>query len=789
MKKSLSNFIKIGLPILAVAGIATALPLALTSCSNPGSVNYQNNLKINDSTDTSNIFATNKHNNVNLADMAAVVNANELNYMYNTLNSSAMKPFMQWLHTKKILVVDGQIPNPKWIRVPTDAPNGDAAKIQAIQSDFVLDTPTIYSTLYSAPTNRELPGFGMQMALPSNPDNLKILEKDWKGQIVATTPGKTSAPIFQAMEQSADIVLYVYPGTSTWITPTLAEQALKPLLTANSQKNYTKAIIPVTLAQGFDSLNSPIGMLYLFSSLINGQAYKQSADGVWTANSSENWANSLSSLYIAEKQDPVNQLTDQKNKLASEIAQLKQQIQEAQKAKAAPKAAAGKEKTDPKSSETGKTKVDTQALQAEIKKLEAQSQTIQTEIDTKNKAIQAEVDVLNAVKPYFTIEETFGLDMAKYGYCEEGKKAVFPFAEKYIHTLMDETKGSSNHRTLSAYFNDTSMLLALGFTPYYSTYIIDPGTAHGSAALEKGIVMPGYVKNIYPNLISHDKNKVGDGQTYPLLQSRTGIWQHHVEPSVAQLRADKVGTVLADDWLMPKIATMYNSGNPQINHIIYNTQGDYTTNGQIFYTKNDKSAQHNTGTAITNQSVSNSGFMPKNLMNLQSFIGGKSYWQWCYDNSTTGIATDHGNIADDDFQGFQWFANQLEVIQGNEFQVPKTSFMFQDKLGDITTSLDTTAIAKYAAYSWNVASVQEPDSASSTKQPVVDSQKQDGSKAKAVDTKGKVQDQEKPAKVDQGKKDPKPSQVKDTQDQTGSNVSGSAAGATNKGESQANARA
>ncbi|GAA5414727.1 hypothetical protein [Ureaplasma ceti] len=756
MKKSLSNFIKIGLPILAVAGIATALPVALTSCSNPdassssATFNFQNNLKINGSKDTSNIFSANKHNNVNLADMAAVVNANELNYMYNTLNSSAMKPFMQWLHTKKILVVDGQIPNPKWVRVPTDAPNSDTAKIQAIQNDFVLDTPTIYSTLYSAPTNRELPGFGMQMALPSNPDNLKTLEQYWKGQIVATTPGKTSAPIFQAMEASADIVLYVYPGTSTWITPTLAEQALKPLLTTNSQKNYTKAIIPVTLAQGFDSLNSPIGMLYLFSSLINGQAYKQSADGVWTANSSENWANSLSSLYIAEN------------------------------------------------------------------------------ASSKDPTVKAAIDAINAVKPYFTIEETFGLDMAKYGYCEEGKKAVFPFAEKYIHTLMDETKGSSNHRTLSAYFNDTSMLLALGFTPYYSTYIIDPGTAHGNARLEAGIIMPGYIQNIYPNLISKNKNNVGDGQTFPLLQSRTGIWQHHVEPNVAQLRADKVGTVLADDWLMPKTATIYNNGTPQVNHIIYNTQGDYTTNGQIFYTKNDKSAQHNTGTAITNQSVSNSGFMPKNLMNLQSFISGKSYWQWCYDNSTTGISTDRGNIADDDFQGFQWFANQLEAIQGNEFQVPKTSFMFQDKLNGITTSLDAATIAKYAAYSWNVASVQAQTVAASAQQPVTDSPKQSDSKSPVTGNKDKTKDQNpvvkketvnkpgsetsgkgshtdstgtkgpkvtgdqskgKPVNVDQGKKDPKPSQAKDAHGKTDSGVSGSAAGAANKNQSQANARA
>lgn len=645
MKKSLTRFLKIGLPIIGVASVATALPLALTSCgsSNDGGSAALNNMTTKNTDDTYS-FDTNEHNNVNIADMAAIVNANELNYMYNTLNNPALKPFIKWLSTKKILVVDGQIPNPKWIRVPDKAPDSQKSKIQDIQNDFVLCTPTIYSLLYSSPTNRELPGFGMQMALPTNKDNLKTLESYWKGQIVAQQPGKPSNNIFTAMEGSADIVLYVYPGTATWITKDLAQEALKPLLTTNSQSHSEQAIIPVTLAQGFDSLNSPIGMIYLFQSLLNGIGYSQDINGNWTKDPQANWPCSLQSLYNVEN-----------------------------------------------------------ASSSDLKSVD---------------------DFLNSITPYFELTNTFGLDLSEYDYTEKGKTAIFPFAEKYIKTLTDNTKNTDSNYTLSAYFNDTSMLLALGFAPQYSTYIIDPGTAFPASdpRHDAGVIMPGYVTNIYPNLVNTSSDTPKDnGTTIPLKQSATGIWQHHVEPKIPLLRAKKIGTILADDWLMPKVNGIYNNGNSIVNHIIYNTQGDYTTNGQVFFTKDNTSAQHNSKEAIVNTSISNTGFMPTNMMNGDFTIGGQSYFDYCYDNSTTGQAGDTGNVINDNFQGFQWFANQIEGIKGNEFQMPKLSYFYLNNVNGVATKLNTE-IDNFASYDWNVEEVQE----ATIHTPPIDSDKNNG---------------------------------------------------------------
>lgn len=628
MKKINNKFLKIGLPLLGVATLAIAVPFALTACTQsknassttssknngplntganaiiPGAGNIsssfdeQSNLWNNSLKNKKGyVFQNNQHNNVNIADLASVINYNEIQNMYKILNNPKMQSFMKWLSTKKVIVVDAQIPNPAWTRVPSVSPGNVAKQIKHIQSDFVLCTPQLYPILYTSPQNKELPGFGMQMAMPSNQANINVLMDDWKGEIIAHQKGVDDYSLFQAMQGSADVVIYLYPGTSDWITQNLsmAQEALKPLLTTNSAFDYTKAIIPITLAQGFDSLNSPIGLMYLFQSLLNGKGYSQSTDGQWSQNNSLNWKSSLANLYQSQNQDAVD--------------------------------------------------------------------------------LQPFLAYVNQITPYFELIQTFGLDLVADGYAEKGKKAIFPFAEKYIHTLNGPSNGGSQNKTLSAYFNDTSMLLALGFTPYYSTYIIDPGQS-AVPNIKNGIVLPDYVKNIYPNLIATSINNSKDGQTVPVKQSKTGIWQHHVDPKPMSLMLLNVGTVLADDWLMPKTSTIYSAGNPIINHIIYNSQGDYTLNAEAFFTSNNKSALFNSSTPAPNK-ISYFGFMPANLMDKT--INGEPIFDSMVNNSTTGIDGQQGNAIMDDFMGFQWFANQLEFIHQNEFQIPKITYYYAGK--------------------------------------------------------------------------------------------------------------
>lgn len=618
MKKSLPRMLKVILPLLGLATLGGVIGVVATACSNQttssasgssgtdkdilGSGNlkssgdmYQNNLvNANLQGNKGYVFQQNAHNNVNIAALANIINYNEIQYMYNVLNNPAMKQFMNWLSTKKVLVVDGQIPNPSWSRVSTDSPGNKSAQMENIQQQFVICSPQLYPLLYTSPTNKEMPGFGMQMALPTSKDNLNTVLSDWKGAIIAGNKGQPQTQLFNALKGSADIVLYVYPGTSNWISQNLsmAQEALKPLLTTDSQNYYQDAVIPVTLSQGFDSLNSPIGLIYLMQSLINGQAYQQTTDGVWSKDDSQDWITSLGKFYEAVNPNDKNFAT--------------------------------------------------------------YNQTI---------------------TPYFELRETFGMDLSDYGYSEKGKKAVFPFAEKYIHTLWDNKAEGDRTKTLAAYFNDTSMLLALGFTPYYSTYIIDPGQS-AVPSLKEGVVLPAYIKSAYPNLIGSEKDHK-DGQTIPLTQQTTGIWQHHVEPVVQNLYIKHIGTVLADDWLMPKTATIYSSGRPVVNHIIYNTQGDYTLNGEAFFTADNKSANFNS-TSATPSNISNSGFMPSNLMNQS--INGKSFFDVLKNCSTTGIDGELGNAIMDDFQGFQWFANQIQYIHVNEFQTPKLTYYYDSKI-------------------------------------------------------------------------------------------------------------
>lgn len=627
MKTFRSKFLKICLPIIGAAVLTAAVSVSLTACSTqnnsssnnakssgssvsnsnnaniPGSgnvsstFNAQDNLANGNSSSSSYVFANNKHNNVNMAALANIINYNEIQNMYNILNNPKMKDFMQWLSQQKILVVDGQIPNPAWARVPDVSPGNSAAQIQSMQSNFVICTPQLYPLLYTSPQNKELPGFGMQMAVPTNKENLQTMLSDFKGEIIAHAKGQSEISLFNAMKESATLVIYIYPGTADWITQNLqtAQEAMKPLLAANVQQYYQQAVIPVTLSQGFDSLNSPIGLMYLMQSLLNGNAYQQSASGQWSKNPSQNWVTSFSQAY--EVQNPK----------AANLNEFKAYV--------------------------------------------------------------------DSITPYFQLNQTFGMDLADYGYTKKGQTAVFPFAEDDIHTLDDPTSGGQQNKTLSAYFNDTSMLLALGFTPFYSTYIIDPGVS-AVPSIKNGIVLPDYIKSIYPNLIASSVSAAKDGQTVPLTQQVTGIWQHHVEPETSTLVTKDVGTVLADDWLMAKTSVIYSGGSPVINHIIYNSQGDYTLNSESFFTKNNTSAQFNTQNAV-DSSISSSGFMPKNWLDLS--YNGTSMFDMMVNASTTGIDGEYGNAIMNDFRGFQWFANQLEYIKQNEFQLPKITYYYASK--------------------------------------------------------------------------------------------------------------
>ena len=570
--------------ILVVIGTILALCLCLPL--NKSSVNYESNLANKTIKNSNYSFQQNAHNNVDLSKMAACIDANEIQYMYDILNNPIMANFMTWLSSQKILVVDGQIPNPKWGRVPTNNPGTYQQQISSIQQNFVLLTPQLYPILYTSPKNIEAPGFGMQFPIPNN---YQQMLKDYKGEIIAGKTGQNKQQaLFEAMKNSADIVIYVYPGTSTWIKNniSIAQNALKPLLTSQSKPFYKDTIIPLELSQGFDSINSPIGLVYLFQSLLNGEVYTQTYNGSWFI-SNQTWPSSFKKIYL--------DFNPQENNNRNFI------------------------------------------------------------------------NYINAVTPYFEILNNYGIDFQEDKYATNNKNVIFPFAEKYLHTLKNP---NSNQRTLSAYFNATSMLISLGFTPYYSTYIIDPHTTN-IKSLENGVAVPDYIKNIYPNIINSSQ-KQQDGKIILVKQTTTGIWEHHVDPININLVMLRVGTIFVDDWLMPETPSLYNNGQPLVNHIIYNTQGDYTLNGEVFFTSNNKAANFNT--TELNPSVSNvAGFFPQNLLEIpnfyKTFLGNDNY-------SSTGIPGQLGNSVFDIFTGFQWFANQIQFIKNNEFQIPTISYKF-----------------------------------------------------------------------------------------------------------------
>ena len=176
---------------------------------NKTTVNPQDNL-INKTTQNQQYsFQENSHNNIDLSKIAACINTNEIKYMYDILNNPILSNFTSWLSHQKILVVDGQIPNPKWGRVPTDNPGSYDQQILSIQQNFVLLTPQLYPILYSSPKNIEYPGFGMQFAIPNN---YQLMLKDYKGEIIAGKTGQNKQQaLFETMKSSANIVIYLYP--------------------------------------------------------------------------------------------------------------------------------------------------------------------------------------------------------------------------------------------------------------------------------------------------------------------------------------------------------------------------------------------------------------------------------------------------------------------------------------------------------------------------------------------------------------------------------------------------
>ena len=334
-------------------------------------------------------------------------------------------------------------------------------------------------------------------------------------------------------------------------------------------------------------MNSPIGLIYLFQSLLNGYSYTQDFNGNWSKDVNKTWPSSFKKIYL-----DFNPQQDNNFKF---------------------------------------------------------------------------INFINNITPYFELVDNYGIDFRKYGYSSNSKSATFPFAEKYLHTLKNL---NNNDRTLSAYFNATSMLIALGFTPYYSTYIIDPNTTN-DAHLRNGVGVPDYIQNMYPNIISNKENPQ-DGKIVLIRQTTTGIWEHHVNPIDINLVMLRVGTIFVDDWMMPEIFSLYNNGKPLVNHIIYNTQGDYTLNGEIFFTSDNKLANFNSTKQNTNENVS--GFFPENLLKIPNFyntyLGNQNY-------SSTGIPGQLGNSIFDIYTGFQWFANQIHLIKNNEFQIPKTSYSYK----------------------------------------------------------------------------------------------------------------